>query len=135
MLMAGFVGGTHPVLAQGRRPLLADLTRRRTDPGRSLVVMEERRCRECGATSRLTADGVCEWRTGCEHRQMQAEAIMSAITVEIEQVTPEAEEPVVTERIVFASSPDDLDVLDAAYEHALDRWEPGTCLHCEARLN
>ncbi len=32
------------------------------------------RCSECGNPGRLTAAGVCAWRSGCHHRQMQAEA-------------------------------------------------------------
>lgn len=31
-------------------------------------------CRQCGDTKPLNADGVCEWRHGCEHRQFQHKA-------------------------------------------------------------
>jgi hypothetical protein len=40
-------------------------------PGSSVMGM---RCRECHDLKPLNAQGVCDWRAGCEHRQLQAEA-------------------------------------------------------------
>jgi len=49
------------------------------------------KCSECGATKKLTPEGVCEWRAGCEHRQRVREGRERRIILEAEQVVLGAE--------------------------------------------
>jgi hypothetical protein len=41
-------------------------------------------CQECGDRRRLTPAGVCVWRHGCEHRQMQHTARVGRLLTEME---------------------------------------------------
>lgn len=45
------------------------------------------RCSECGDTRKLTPDGVCEWRAGCEHRVRVREARFRGVIEEAEMIT------------------------------------------------
>lgn len=46
------------------------------------------RCSLCGETGRLNTQGVCRWRSGCDHRVMQHEARVARLEAELALLDP-----------------------------------------------